>query len=70
MVDDNIFLEFPAFPFFSLKNGLVNALLGITVVLTTSSCIPVRPQPLRARAEQRRSPPCIYTILVSNFIFK
>ena len=61
------------------KNCFLNAPLGSTVALTDSSCIPVRPQPLRACAEPqagvippRRRPPCIYiykcTLLCARII--
>ena len=40
-----VFLVFRAFYFISLKVVFYIALLGSTVALTASSCIPVRAQP-------------------------
>ena len=72
-----VFLMFPTFCFFPLI-FFYSAPVGSTVALTGSSCIPVRPQPLRACAETqagvsppRRSPPCImYTSYIPGICIR
>ena len=62
-----VFPVFPAFSFNKLKYDFYCAPLGSTFALTTSSCLPIRVQPLRDCAEPATGAP-LYVYLLLLFL--